>query len=100
MVNHFVVVSPYFAVERGRRVLLNESGNPEEYAKLLQEFIRPFVRQTASEGSVRRAGNTSESSARVLELCRCGPGIDVFAYHSYPGYELTPIRAMDSGKTR
>ena len=44
------------------------------------------------------ADPSSDFARRALDACRCAAGIDVFAYHTYPGYgqNLNP-ESMDYG---
>ncbi len=78
----------------------NPWGNPEEYGRLLKAFI-PAVHETDPDAKVIYGGQadpTRDFTRRALDTCQCAPGIDVYAYHTYPGYgrNLNP-ESMDSG---
>jgi hypothetical protein len=55
----------------------NPWGNPEEYGRLLAAFAPAVGGQ---------ADPVSDFAKRALDECKCGSQIDVFAYHTYPGY--------------
>jgi hypothetical protein len=102
MVRHFRGRISYYALwNEEDEYFWNESGNAQEYAALLREFIM-VVHQADPRAKVvfGGLGNTKrEFTQRVLQLCRCAPGIDVFAYHSYPGYGTnTNPEQMDAEK--
>ncbi len=78
----------------------NSWGNPEEYGRLLKAFI-PAVHETDPEAKVIYGGLADpirDFARRSLDACQCASGIDVFAYHTYPGYgqNLNP-ESMDGG---
>jgi hypothetical protein len=59
------------------------------------------VQETDQQAKVIYGGLADPSSdfaRRSLDACQCAPGIDVFAYHTYPGYgqNLNP-ESMDYG---
>jgi hypothetical protein len=99
MVNHFRGRIHYYA-------LWNEedidfwNGTAEDYGRLLKEFAKA-VHETDPEAKVIFGGvaNSSPNFARrALEACQCAAGIDVFAYHTYPGWEQNMYpESMDSG---
>jgi hypothetical protein len=102
MVRHFRGRISYYALwNEEDEYFWNESGDAQEYAALLREFII-VVHQADPRAKVvfGGLGNTKrEFTQRVLQLCRCAPGIDVFAYHSYPGYGTnTNPEQMDAEK--
>jgi len=101
MVNHFRGRIQYYALWNEQDIgYWNPRGNPEEYGRLLSAFV-PAVHQTDPQAKVIYGGQadpTSDFAKRALDECRCAAGIDVFAYHTYPGYgrNLNP-ETMDSG---
>jgi hypothetical protein len=101
MVDHFRARIHYYALWNEEDIgYWNPWGNPEEYGQLLKAFI-PAVHETDPQAKViygAQADPTRDFARRALETCQCASGIDVFAYHTYPGYgqNLNP-EAMDSG---
>lgn len=78
----------------------NPFGNPEQYGTLLAPFIQT-VHQADPSAKVIYGGQADPSrefTQRALDTCKCAAGIDVYAYHTYPGYgqNLNP-EAMDYG---
>jgi hypothetical protein len=78
----------------------NPWGNPEDYGRLLKAFV-PAVHETDPEARVIYGGLADPSTdftKRVLDTCQCASGIDIYAYHTYPGYgrNLHP-ESMDYG---
>ena len=78
----------------------NPVPNPEDYGRLLKSFIQ-VVHETESQAKVIYGGQAEPSrefTQRALDNCQCASGIDVYAYHTYPGYgqNLQP-ETMDSG---
>jgi hypothetical protein len=101
VVNHFRGRIHYYALWNEQDIgYWNPWGNPEEYGRLLKAFI-PAVHQADPEAKVIYGGQadpTRDFTRRALDTCQCASGIDVYAYHTYPGYgrNLNP-EAMDSG---
>ncbi len=101
MVNHFRGRVHYYALWNEPDIgYWNPWGNPEEYGRLLAVF-GPAVHQTDPTAKVIYGGQADPSSSwakRALDECRCASQIDVFAYHTYPGYgqNLNP-ETMDYG---
>jgi hypothetical protein len=101
MVDHFRGRVHYWALWNEQDIgYWNPWGNPEEYGRLLKAFI-PTVHGTDPEAKVIYGGQADPSrdfTQRALDTCQCASGIDVYAYHTYPGYgqNLNP-EAMDSG---
>jgi hypothetical protein len=101
MVNHFRGRIHYYALWNEQDIgYWNPYGNPEEYGRLLAAFI-PVVHETDPQAKVIYGGQadpTSDWAKRALDECKCAAGIDIFAYHTYPGYgqNLNP-ESMDSG---
>ena len=78
----------------------NPWGNAEQYGNLLNSFV-PTVHQADAEAKVIYGGQadpTREFTEKALNTCKCASGIDVYAYHTYPGYgqNMNP-EAMDYG---
>jgi hypothetical protein len=78
----------------------NPWGNPEQYGRLLAPFIET-VHKTDADAKVIYGGQadpTREFTRRALDACKCASGIDVYAYHTYPGYgqNMNP-ETMDYG---
>ncbi len=101
MVNHFRGRIHYYALWNEQDIgYWNPYGNPEEYGRLLAAFV-PAVHETDPQAKVIYGGQadpTSDFAKRALDECKCASGIDIFAYHTYPGYgqNLNP-ESMDSG---
>jgi hypothetical protein len=101
MVNHFHDRIHYWALWNEQDIgYWNSWGNPEQYGKLLAPFIQT-VHQVDPQAKVIYGGQadpSSEFTRRALDTCKCASGIDVYAYHTYPGYgqNLNP-EAMDYG---
>ena len=101
MVNHFRGRIRYWALWNEQDIgYWNPWGNPEEYGRLLKAFI-PAVHETDPQAKVVYGGLADPSAAwakRSLDACQCAAAIDVFAYHTYPGYgrNLEP-ESMDRG---
>jgi hypothetical protein len=100
MVNHFKGRIHYWALWNEQDIGYWNYANPEEYGRLLAAFA-PAVHQTDAAAKVIYGGQadpTSEFAKRVLDECKCASQIDVFAYHTYPGYgrNVHP-ESMDSG---
>lgn len=101
MVNHFRGRIHYWALWNEEDIgYWNPWGNPEEYGRLLKAFV-PAVHETDPEAKVIYGGLADPSrdfAKRSLDACQCASGIDVFAYHTYPGYgqNMNP-ETMDYG---
>jgi hypothetical protein len=101
MVNHFHDRIHYWALWNEQDIgYWNSWGNPEQYGKLLAPFIH-VVHQSDPQAKVIYGGQADPSrefTQRALDTCKCAAGIDVYAYHTYPGYgqNLNP-EAMDYG---
>jgi hypothetical protein len=101
IVNHFQGRVHYYALWNEQDIgYWNPYGNPEEYGRLLKAFI-PAVHETDPQAKVIYGGQADPSrdfTHRALDTCECASGIDVYAYHTYPGYgqNLNP-ESMDSG---
>ena len=101
MVNHFHGRVRYYALWNEQDIgYWNPWGNPEDYGRLLAAFA-PAVHETDREAKVIYGGQADPNSdwaKRALDACKCAAQIDVFAYHTYPGYgqNMNP-EAMDAG---
>lgn len=100
-VNHFRGRIHYYALWNEQDIgYWNSWGNPEEYGRLLKAFV-PAVHDTDPAARViygAQADPSRDFTKRALDTCQCASGIDVYAYHTYPGYgrNLNP-ETMDSG---
>ncbi len=104
IVNHFRGRIRYYALWNEQdndpdSTYWNRQANPEEYGRLLKAFI-PAVHESDPEAKVIYGGQdpaNREFARRALDTCQCAAGIDVFAYHTYPGYgENQNPETMDS----
>jgi len=101
MVNHFRGRIHYYALWNEEDIgYWNPRGNPEEYGRLLAAFA-PAVHETDPTSKVIYGGQAdpiSDWAKRALDQCHCASQIDIFAYHTYPGYgqNLNP-ESMDYG---
>ncbi|HUE03198.1 MAG TPA: hypothetical protein VMR62_26755 [Bryobacteraceae bacterium] len=101
VVGHFRGRIGYYALWNEQDIdYWNPLANPEDYGHLLKAFI-PAVHGADPQAKVIYGGQadpTREFARRALDACDCAAGIDVFAYHTYPGYgrNVNP-EAMDSG---
>src|SRR5579864_2493356 len=101
MVNHFKGRIHYWALWNEQDIgYWNPRGDPEDYGRLLAAFA-PAVHQTDPAAKVIYGGladPVSDWARRSLDECKCASQIDVFAYHTYPGYgqNMNP-ETMDYG---
>ncbi len=101
MVDHFRDRVHYWALWNEQDIgYWNPWGNPEEYGRLLAPFI-DTVHKTDAQAKVIYGGQADPSrdfTQKALDTCKCASGIDVYAYHTYPGYgqNLNP-ESMDYG---
>ncbi|MBV8818089.1 MAG: hypothetical protein JO022_07005 [Acidobacteriaceae bacterium] len=101
MVNHFRGRIHYYALWNEQDIgYWNPYGNPEEYGRLLKAFA-PAVHEADPEAKVIYGGQAdpvSDWAKRALDECKCASQIDIFAYHTYPGYgqNMNP-ETMDYG---
>jgi len=101
MVNHFRDRIHYWALWNEQDIgYWNPWGNAEKYGKLLASFV-PTVHQADPQAKVIYGGQADPSrefTQRALDTCKCAAGLDVYAYHTYPGYgqNVNP-EAMDYG---
>jgi hypothetical protein len=101
MVGHFRGRIHYWALWNEQDIgYWNPWGNPEQYGRLLKAFV-PAVHEADPEAKVIYGGQADpvrDFTKRALDVCQCASGIDVFAYHTYPGYgqNMNP-ETMDYG---
>jgi hypothetical protein len=101
MVNHFKDRIHYWALWNEQDIgYWNPWGNPEQFGKLLAPFIET-VHRTDPQAKVIYGGQADPArdfTQRALDTCQCASGIDVYAYHTYPGYgqNMNP-ETMDYG---
>ncbi|MGA2136333.1 MAG: hypothetical protein ABSH50_28925 [Bryobacteraceae bacterium] len=101
MVGHFRGRIRYYALWNEQDIdYWNPEPNAEDYGRLLKAFV-PAVHGADPDAKVIYGGQadpTRDFARRALDACGCAAGIDVFAYHTYPGYgrNLNP-ETMDSG---
>jgi hypothetical protein len=89
MVKHFRGRIHYWALWNEEDIgYWNPWGNPEEYGHLLKAVVKA-VHEADAEAKVIYGGQadpTRDFAQRALDACDCASGIDIFAYHTYPGY--------------
>src|SRR6201993_4404701 len=100
MVDHFKDRIHYWALWNEQDIgYWNPWGNPEQYGHLLTSFV-DTVHKTSGAKVIygAQADPSREFTQRALETCKCADGIDVYAYHTYPGYgqNMNP-ETMDYG---
>jgi hypothetical protein len=101
MANHFRGRIQYYALWNEEDIgYWNPRGDPEGYGRLLAAFA-PAVHEVDPDAKVIYGGQAdpiSDWAKRALDECHCASQIDVFAYHTYPGYgqNLNP-ESMDYG---
>lgn len=101
MVDHFKDRIHYWALWNEQDIgYWNSWGNPEQYGRLLSSFVET-VHKTDAQAKViygAQADPSREFTERALGTCKCASGIDVYAYHTYPGYgqNMNP-ETMDYG---
>jgi hypothetical protein len=101
MVDHFHDRIHYWALWNEQDIgYWNPWGDPEQYGRLLAPFIET-VHKTDPQAKVIYGGQADPSrefTQHALDTCKCAPGIDVYAYHTYPGYgqNMNP-ETMDYG---
>jgi hypothetical protein len=101
MVEHFRDRIHYWALWNEQDIgYWNPWGNAEEYGKLLRPFVEAVHKADAQAKVIygAQADPSSEFTRVALDTCKCAGGIDVYAYHTYPGYgrNLEP-ESMDNG---
>jgi len=99
-VDHFKNRIHYWALWNEQDIgYWNPWGNPEQYGHLLTSFVET-VHKTPGAKVIYggQADPARDFTQRALDACKCAPGIDVYAYHTYPGYgqNMNP-ETMDYG---
>ncbi len=99
-VDHFKDRIHYWALWNEQDIgYWNPWGNPEQYGRLLTSFV-DTVRKTPGAKVIYggQADHSREFTRVALDACQCASGIDVYAYHTYPGYgqNMNP-ETMDYG---
>jgi hypothetical protein len=100
MVDHFKDRIHYWALWNEQDIgYWNPWGNPEQYGRLLTSFV-DTVHKTPGAKVIYggQADPSRDFTQRALDTCKCAEGIDVYAYHTYPGYgqNMNP-ETMDYG---
>jgi hypothetical protein len=100
MVDHFKDRIHYWALWNEQDIgYWNPWGDPVQYGHLLAPFIETVHRTAGAKVIYGGLADPSrEFTQRSLDACKCAGGIDVFAYHTYPGYgqNMNP-ETMDYG---
>ena len=99
-VDHFKDRIHYWALWNEQDIgYWNPWGNPEQYGHLLTSFI-DTVHKTPGAKVIYggQADPIRSFTQTALDACKCSSGIDVYAYHTYPGYgqNMNP-ETMDYG---
>ena len=101
MVQHFRGRINYWALWNEQDIdYWNPRADAEDYGQLLKSFVHA-VHDADPNAKVIYGGQADpirDFTKRALDACQCASGIDVYAYHTYPGYgqNLHP-ESMDSG---
>ena len=100
MVDHFKDRIHYWALWNEQDIgYWNPWGNPEQYGHLLTSFV-DTVHKTPGARVIYggQADPSRDFTQHALDTCKCAEGIDVYAYHTYPGYgqNMNP-ETMDYG---
>jgi len=100
-VNHFKDRIHFWALWNEQDIgYWNPYGNAEQYGHLLSSFVET-VHKTDPQAKVIYGGQADpvrEFTQVALDACKCASGVDVYAYHTYPGYgqNMNP-ETMDYG---
>jgi len=100
MVDHFRNRIHYWRCGTSRTLIIGTLSPVRRLWKALKSFVQ-VVRQSDDSAKVIYGGQAEpfrDFTKRALDRCECASGIDVYAYHTYPGYgqNLNP-EAMDYG---
>jgi hypothetical protein len=99
-VDHFKDRIHYWALWNEQDIgYWNPWGNPEEYGRLLTSFVDTVHKTPGAKVLYGgQADPIREFAKTALDACNCAAGIDVFSYHTYPGYgqNMNP-ETMDYG---
>jgi hypothetical protein len=100
MADHFNDRIHYWALWNEQDIgYWNPWGNPEQYGRLLSSFVDTVHRTPGAKVIYGgQADPSRDFTQRALDVCKCAEGIDVYAYHTYPGYgqNMNP-ETMDYG---
>jgi hypothetical protein len=101
MVNHFHDRIHYWALWNEQDIgYWNPWGNPEQFGKLLGPFVETVHRADPNAKVIYggQADPSRDFTQRAFDTCQCASRIDVYAYHTYPGYgsNMNP-ETMDYG---
>ncbi|HET9305757.1 MAG TPA: hypothetical protein VFO46_07005, partial [Candidatus Sulfotelmatobacter sp.] len=99
-VDHFKDRIHYWALWNEQDIgYWNPWGDPVQYGHLLTSFV-DTVHKTPGAKVIYggQADPSRDFTQRALDTCKCASGIDVYAYHTYPGYgqNMNP-ETMDYG---
>lgn len=100
-VNHFHDRIHYWALWNEQDIgYWNPWGDPEQYGHLLGPFVEAVHRADPQAKVIygAQADPSRDFTKRALDVCKCASGLDVYAYHTYPGYgqNMNP-ETMDFG---
>ena len=99
-VDHFKDRIHYWALWNEQDIgYWNPWGNAEQYGRLLTSFVDTVHKTPGAKVIYGGQADPSREFTRVaLDACQCASGIDVYAYHTYPGYgqNMNP-ETMDYG---
>ena len=100
IVDHFKDRVHYWALWNEQDIgYWNPWGNPEQYGHLLTSFVDTVHKTPGAKVIYGGQADPSREFTRVaLDACQCASGLDVYAYHTYPGYgqNMNP-ETMDYG---
>jgi len=99
-VDHFKDRIHYWALWNEQDIgYWNPYGNAEQYGQLLTSFVDTVHKTPGAKVIYGGQADPSREFTKVaLDTCKCASGIDVYAYHTYPGYgqNMNP-ETMDYG---
>lgn len=99
-VDHFKDRIHYWALWNEQDIgYWNPWGNAEEYGRLLTSFVDTVHKTSGAKVLYGGQADPIRGFAKTaLDACKCAAGIDVFSYHTYPGYgqNMNP-ETMDYG---
>jgi len=99
-VDHFKDRIHYWALWNEQDIgYWNPWGNPAQYGQLLSSFVDTVHKTPGAKVIYGGQADPSREFTQVaFDTCKCASGIDVYAYHTYPGYgqNMNP-ETMDYG---